>query len=730
MPRRVAAATLCLIAACVTAGCGGDDDPPAARPDAPSAKQQESRGAAAERFVFWAGCERVAALTDDELDLLEESGVDGFVCMAGRLRDFGGTQDFTGDEDAALSGDQFELQRTLRDSEIVERAEARGMKMYLGAYLSNYNNTATPLVDWFDDEAWSQVALPRLGDLAAAAELLGFDGLALDQELYGQKGGVETATWEWDYPGNTHSEDEVREAARRRGEQVMDTVLGEFQGAEFAVYNFSFPGDWNEFVKERGQRGRVRGSRPPLSRLLGRHDVGRGLLGDPLLRLDLLQDAARRDLGCRPWYDVNQIYAAFSRGFENWDYASERVHVSPFSWLNAGPDETSTFDDAQSPEYVSDQLEAFRKWSSGGEFANFVYGGLDPAQYEEYRSAMEAASSPGTVDEADPVVELVPTGSHPVIAGTATDNLGIKTVRWQDDQGGSGVAELQLGSARRRPRSGIRMGDALVGARRRAQPGGVGGYRDGRGHQGPHVRAGSPGAGMRGPDRSRGEPGRARPDLLRDLAAGGWWPGVARAGAGPLPRRPRPRVLAVTTAGAAGPEPAGFPIRASRKDRHQLVRQPAAALTVLAAAAGGRRLRHRALRPERARRHGPPRPAGAQARQRSRLRAGLRAWASSPALSRNFRRRIPAAGWRSQGGAPAGRRARRAGHHPQSLPGRDRVRLGITPSGYGSCPTRPRRSTGRHRRRSCATGSALGSRPSCSPGDSRRRRTSRSRSPP
>ena len=45
-------------------------------------------------------------------------------------------------------------------------------------------------------------------------------------------------------------------------------------------------------------------------------------------------------------------------------------------------------------------------------------------------------------------------------------------------------------------------------------------------------------------------------------------------------------VRAVTTAGPAGPEPAGFPIRASRKDRHQLVRQPAAALAVLGAARG------------------------------------------------------------------------------------------------------------------------------------------------
>src|SRR5688500_236921 len=141
MPRRVAAATLCLIAACVIAGCGGDENPPASPPEPSADTPEESGGgAAADRLVFWAGCERVAALTDDELDFWEESGVDGFVCIVGRLRDFGGTQDFTGDEGVSLSGDQFELQRTLRDSEIVERAEERGMKMYLGAYLSNYNN--------------------------------------------------------------------------------------------------------------------------------------------------------------------------------------------------------------------------------------------------------------------------------------------------------------------------------------------------------------------------------------------------------------------------------------------------------------------------------------------------------------------------------------------------------------------------------------------------------------
>ena len=397
MPRRVAAATLCLFAACLIAGCGGDDDsgagPPAGAPgesaEEPTAQASGEPtggpGAAADRLIFWAGCDRVAALTDDELDVWEESGVDGFVCMVGRLSGFGGTQDFTGDEDASLAGDQFELQRTLRDTEIVERAQERGMKMYLGAYLSNYNNTATPLVEWFDDEAWSQVALPRLGDLAAAAELLGFDGIAFDQELYGQKDQVATATWEWDYPGNTHPEDEVREAARQRGEQVMKTVLSEFPRAEFAVHHFLFPGDWNELVKK--EFGGVEDAAEDLLHL----DFWDGMTSiEGYTAIRFYNSIFYKTPHLGTWdaaltHDTNQIFAAFSRGFENWEYASDRVHLSPFSWLDAGPDETSEFDDPRPPEYVAEQLEAFRKWGTGGEFANYVYGGLDPAEYAGLR---------------------------------------------------------------------------------------------------------------------------------------------------------------------------------------------------------------------------------------------------------------------------------------------------------------------------------------------------------
>ena len=99
MPRRVAAATLCLIAASTSRAVEGMAIPPTARPTSrPPSNRSTGRsgwqvaatggpGAAADRLIFWAGCERVAALTDDELDFWEESGVDGFVCMVGRLRE-------------------------------------------------------------------------------------------------------------------------------------------------------------------------------------------------------------------------------------------------------------------------------------------------------------------------------------------------------------------------------------------------------------------------------------------------------------------------------------------------------------------------------------------------------------------------------------------------------------------------------------------------------------------
>ncbi len=142
-----------------------------------SARAADETSAAAHRLIFWVDCERdVLPLTDPELDTWKARGVDGFVCMTGRLRGLGGAQDFSGDPNASLAGANYALQRSLRDTRIVERAKARGMKLYLGVKLANYYNDATPLKEWFDDAGWSREVLPNMRNLAAAAKLYGFAG--------------------------------------------------------------------------------------------------------------------------------------------------------------------------------------------------------------------------------------------------------------------------------------------------------------------------------------------------------------------------------------------------------------------------------------------------------------------------------------------------------------------------------------------------------------------------
>jgi hypothetical protein len=86
------------------------------------------------------------------------------------------------------------------------RAKAKGVSMYLSFWLVNYWNLTTPLVEWFDDARWASVAIPRIRDFARAAKLLGFAGISYDPELYTQSSGTGSATWKWNYPGNTRTE--------------------------------------------------------------------------------------------------------------------------------------------------------------------------------------------------------------------------------------------------------------------------------------------------------------------------------------------------------------------------------------------------------------------------------------------------------------------------------------------------------------------------------------------
>ncbi len=237
------AVLLCLAASCTASG--GSEAADGTSP--PGEKGANS----ADRVLFWIGQKEFVALSDKDLRRWHETyGVDGFVASTQWLNEMGGNQQLSTDPNADLGGDAFTLQRTLRDSKIVARAHDMGMKLYLGFYLANVLNGRTPLREWFDENGWQNVVLPRVAEFARGAKALGFDGLALDSEMYPQADGTANATWAVGYPGNTHPAAETRAMATRRGKQLMEAIVGAFPDVELQVYGSSFPDSWAELVQQ------------------------------------------------------------------------------------------------------------------------------------------------------------------------------------------------------------------------------------------------------------------------------------------------------------------------------------------------------------------------------------------------------------------------------------------------------------------------------------------------
>jgi hypothetical protein len=415
------------------------------RPEGPEGTQDRVVGEvnSADRVIFWTRCDDVAALTDSELDLWKSRGVDGFVCMVGYLEGLGGSHGFTGDAGAALSGPRFAFQRRLRRADLGARAQRRGMKVYLGVYASNYYNRATPFAAWFDERRWLRGVLPAIEGAAAAARRLGFAGLALDQELYAHP---DSASWDWNYPGNARPERQVRAKVKQRGAQLMSAMLRGFPRLELMAYYTKLPGGWEELVQERGNE---------LTDVFADNiqiDLWDGLSSVRGYRAIRWMDAIfykTPQLGEASWdaalqYNANAVYSLLSRRFSNWAYASSRLHLSPFGWISSG---TTDWERARDPGYVADQLNAFRKWGTGREFANYAYDGLGVFDYTPYLSAMRAASAPGQVDSRPPGLSITSRSidarsGRLALGGFANDNLAIRRVRWREGRGRSGVMKL------------------------------------------------------------------------------------------------------------------------------------------------------------------------------------------------------------------------------------------------------------------------------------------------
>ena len=113
-----------------------------------------------------------------------------------------------------------------------------------------------------------------------------------------------------------------------------------------------------------------------------------------------------------------------------------------FAWINSG---VTPFESARTPTYVAAQLAAFRRWSTGGVFANYNYGSLSGFDYTPYVPGLKAAAVAGVVDTQAPTLSVATNtraGSDVAIGGSARDDMAIRSVEWRTATGKTGAATM------------------------------------------------------------------------------------------------------------------------------------------------------------------------------------------------------------------------------------------------------------------------------------------------
>ncbi len=407
-------------------------------------------------FVFQTSAQLAAAVAVN---------VGGLALNTGLLQGMGGAEQWTGNGNDPLTGTAHTQQRAIRDNNFVAKARGVGLtKLYLGCYARNTVSPNAFWGDWWNDTLWTNTIIPSVTNFAAAAKLMGFDGLNIDNE-----GGSGAGNWAWNYAGNTHDQTTTRAKVKARGAQLMTAILSVFPNVEVGFYNM------NPDHGLKALRGLVvsAGNYPQALPTSVQMDWLNGFSSVPgYARLRVWDDAyytgtqlsggVTQTTMC---ITTNASLAFFSQTFDNWNYANQRLSISPFLWI--GPTNSTAEGHPNDATFVP-IVQASRIFSMSGEWADYRKAANESPGNTSYAALANsyAAAVPGTTDTTDPTlsgITVTRRGSTGIVdvAGTADDNLGVRAVRWSTT-GSSGACIHTWVPENTKVTNGVTTGDWTV----------------------------------------------------------------------------------------------------------------------------------------------------------------------------------------------------------------------------------------------------------------------------
>ena len=297
------------------------------------------------------------------------------------------------------------------DNNIVARARARGISIYLSFYLVNYWSPATPLNDWFDDSKWQNETIPHIRHLAAAARLLGVAGLVIIPNFTPATLGLRLGNGIIrEHPPQS----QVRAKVKERGKQVMQAILSVFPNVEIIAYNSYLPETGDEIVHTLvNQLSDTFKNYTHIDFIDGLTSVN-GYSAFNLSTETFYKECYYSWLPCDKVLQehTNKLYSLLSRRLSNWEQASRRFFQPHFIWIDGLAGDTGWLT-PRLIAHVASQLNAYKKWGNGRKLLIYDWGHLS-LDYTPYVASIQQASQPTVADSISPTVFITSPNSSGV----------------------------------------------------------------------------------------------------------------------------------------------------------------------------------------------------------------------------------------------------------------------------------------------------------------------------